>query len=103
MISRNETFTSVPVFTSFSLGEWTNISDLLILRLAMHLTMFMAIFIISFPVILTGVCYTCALVALIYQKVNKLSDDYSSTSWDNARLVIAYILTGIGRIMHGKV
>ncbi|XP_015269545.1 PREDICTED: transmembrane protein 68-like [Gekko japonicus] len=101
MISRNETFTSVTVFTSCLLGEWTNTADLLILRMAVHLTMFIVVFIISVPIILTGVCYTCAFIVLIYQKVNKLNNDYSSTSWDKARLVIAHILNGLGRILHG--
>ncbi|XP_077208513.1 DGAT1/2-independent enzyme synthesizing storage lipids-like isoform X2 [Paroedura picta] len=101
MISSNETITSVPVFTSYLLGEWTNSEDFLILRMAVHLAMFIIIFTISVPIILTGVCYSCALMVLIYQKVNKLNSDYSSTSWDNARLVIAYILTGLGRILHG--
>ncbi|XP_060099766.1 transmembrane protein 68-like [Heteronotia binoei] len=101
MISRNETFTSVPVFTSYLLGEWTNTADILILRMAVYWTVTMAIFTTSVPIILTGVCYTCALMVLIYQKVNKLNNDYSSTLWDNARLYIAYLLTGFGKIMHG--
>nr|XP_056710894.1 transmembrane protein 68-like [Euleptes europaea] len=101
MISRNETFTSVPDFTSYLLGEWTSIDGFLILHMVVNLTMILAVISITVPFILTGVCYTSAFFVLIYQKVNKLSNDYSSTSWDNARLIIAHGLTGLGKILHG--
>lgn len=111
MIGGNESCTAGPVSMSYLtcltyiLGEWTgveHIEDYLSYAVYLLWVLYPLAVVFLLPGVIIILFYTSILLLHIYKRKNELKEAYSNDFWDGAKLMLATLWDGHGRIWHGK-
>uniref|UniRef100_A0A674JBY4 Phospholipid/glycerol acyltransferase domain-containing protein n=1 Tax=Terrapene triunguis TaxID=2587831 RepID=A0A674JBY4_9SAUR len=85
------------LFISFHYKEWTGVEYHYIVFILCVLNI---IFFAPFLIFVSGSCFINLLLH-IYKRKNGLDEDFSNKSWDNGKLMVASILSMVGKLGHG--
>lgn len=74
------------------------------LYVVIYSAMMLGVILIPFiiPLCILFFVYLSSFFFLIYQRTQKLQEDYTSTKWDSARLTVANMWDGFARFWNGK-
>ncbi|XP_010005100.1 PREDICTED: transmembrane protein 68-like isoform X1 [Chaetura pelagica] len=110
MIGGNESCSTGPIPVSYItcltyiLGEWTgveHIEDYLSYAVYLLWVLFPLAVVFLLPGVIVILFYISILLLHIYKRKNELREAYSSDFWDGAKLMLAALWDGHGRIWHG--
>ncbi|XP_026503125.1 transmembrane protein 68-like isoform X1 [Terrapene carolina triunguis] len=103
MLSKSESHTSwqesviSSTWLTYILEEWTGVEYHYIVFILCVLNI---IFFAPFLIFVSGSCFINLLLH-IYKRKNGLDEDFSNKSWDNGKLMVASILSMVGKLGHG--